>query len=170
VVTTQKYITYLETAFIFFTLQPFSLKIKQQLTAQKKIYCFDQGFLSQKMMRLTTQNGKLYENIIAIALKIREYTTGEKIFYWTNPQQEEVDFVIYKHDHIENLIQVSILQDLEKTKEREIRGLLKAKYELNCDNLIVITESKEAVEEVEWYGMKGKIQYIPAWKWLLELS
>lgn len=168
VVTAQRYLAYLEMAFIFFTLQPFSLKMKQELTAQKKCYCYDQGFITQKMMRLTNQKGKLFENLIALSLKQEEFSHDMRLFYWSTAQQGEVDFVVYQRDQITHLIQVSLTQETEKTKTREIRGLLKAKQELKCDNLIIITENTEKREDAKWYGLTGTIQYIPAWKWLTQ--
>ena len=54
------------------------------------------------------------------------------------------------------------------TGKREIRALIKAKQELKCDKLIVLTGNYENEEEAEWYGEKAKIRYIPLWKWLLD--
>jgi predicted AAA+ superfamily ATPase len=45
---------------------------------------------------------------------------------------------------------------------------LKAGEELRCKNLLVITSNKEGEEEFEWFGIKGKVKFIPLWKWLLE--
>ena len=53
--------------------------------------------------------------------------------------------------------------------KREIRALLHAKKDLKCKNLIVITNDYEYEQNVEWFGMKGKIKFIPLWKWLLKL-
>jgi len=33
---------------------------------------------------------------------------------------------------------------------------------------MVITEDYDAEEEVEWFGMKGEVRFVPLWKWLLE--
>ena len=89
-------------------------------------------------------------------------------YYWKNQQQEEVDFVIKRGIKTEQLIQTCF--DIKKieTKEREIRALLKASKELKCGNLVMITEDYESEEEMEWFGIKEKIKFIPLWKWLLE--
>jgi predicted AAA+ superfamily ATPase len=55
-----------------------------------------------------------------------------------------------------------------KTKKREIKALIKAGKELNCTNLLVITENTEKREKVEWFGDKAVIEFIPLWKWLLK--
>ena len=69
---------------------------------------------------------------------------------------------------IKQLIQVCYNLENIKTKNREIRALLKARDELKCKDLLIINSEKEGEEEVEWFGMKGKIKFIPLWKWLLE--
>ena len=84
-----------------------------------------------------------------------------------NPQQEEVDFVVKEGIKIKQLIQVCYNLENNDTKSREIRALLKAGEELKCTNLIVINSDKEGEEDAEWFGIKGKIKFIPLWKWLL---
>jgi len=69
---------------------------------------------------------------------------------------------------VKQAIQVCYDFKKEKTKEREIRALIKARKELRCRNLLVITNDYEAEEKVEWFGIKAKIKFIPLWKWLLE--
>lgn len=68
---------------------------------------------------------------------------------------------------VSQLIQVCYNLENTKTKEREIRALLKASEELKCKDLLIITEDYEGEEPAEWFGMKGKIRFIPLWKWLL---
>ncbi|MFP3910424.1 MAG: ATP-binding protein, partial [Archaeoglobaceae archaeon] len=61
------------------------------------------------------------------------------------------------------LIQVCYdFEDL-KTREREIRSLLKASEEVDCSNLTVITWDYEGREEHE----SREVEYVPVWKWLL---
>ena len=55
-----------------------------------------------------------------------------------------------------------------ETKNQEVRALLKAGDELKCKNLLVINLDKEGEEEIEWFGIKAKVKFIPLWKWLLE--
>jgi hypothetical protein len=51
-------------------------------------------------------------------------------------------------------------------RQREIRALIKAGNELNCKNLIVLTENEEREDTAEWFGIFGKIRFLPLWKWL----
>ena len=61
---------------------------------------------------------------------------------------------------------ISTIDDI-KTKEREIRTLVKASKEVKCKNLLVITKDKEGEELISWFGVKRKIRFMPLWKWLL---
>jgi predicted AAA+ superfamily ATPase len=166
--TMRKYLSYLEESFILFSLSRFSYKVKEQLSSNKKIYCIDNGFIQAKAFTVSPDLGKLYENVVACALKKEETSGRITVYYWKNQQQEEVDFVIKKGAQVEQLIQVCYnLKNLE-TKNREIRALIKAGKELRCKNLLMITEDKEGEEKIEWFGDKAVIQFIPLWKWLLD--
>ncbi len=166
--TIQKYLNFLEESFIFFSLNRFSYKVKNQLSSTKKIYCIDNGFIGAKAFKSSPEFGKLYENIVAISLKKQEIDGKINIFYYKNQQQEEVDFVIKEGIKIKKLIQVCFDISNKDTKSREVRALIKASKELKCKNLFIITRDYESVEVIEWFGAKEKIKFIPLWKWLLE--
>jgi len=79
-----------------------------------------------------------------------------------------VDFVIKKGARVEQLIQVCYNLNNIKTKNREIRAIIKAGKQLRCNNLLIITEDKYGEEKTEWFGDKATIKFIPLWKWLLD--
>jgi len=164
--TVEKYLGYLEESFIFFKLNRFSFKVKEQIHSNKKIYCIDNGFIYAKAFKFNLDKGRLYENLVAIELNKSKMDGVLDLFYWKS-ENEEVDFVIKKGLKVRELIQVCYDLDDVKTREREIRGLIKASEELKCKNLLVITDNKEGEEEVSWFGIKRKIKYMPLWKWLL---
>lgn len=170
VYTVEKYLHYLEEAFIFFKLNKFSFKLREQIDSNKKIYCIDNGFIYAKGFKFSHDFGKLYENVVAIELKKLEMNGLADIYYWKSPQQEEVDFVIKQGLKVKQLTQVCYNIDDIKAREREIRALLKASKELKCTNLLIITEDKEGEEQVSWYGIKRSVKFIPLWKWLLEIA
>jgi len=165
--TVEKYLDYLEEAFVFFRLNRFSFKVREQLASNKKIYCIDNGFIHAKAFKFSSDMGRLYENIVAIELKKLEMGGNMSVYYWKSTQQEEVDFVIKEGVKVKQLIQVCYDVDDIKTKEREVRSLIKASKELRCMNLVVITEDYEKEEKLEWFGTKAKIRFIPLWKWLI---
>jgi len=166
--TVEKYLNYLEEAFIFFSLKKFSYKAKEQITSNKKIYCIDNGFIHTKAFKASPDLGKLYENAVALELKKQEVDGKLRFYYWKNQQQEEVDFVIEEGTKVKQLIQVCFNINNLETKNREIRALIKAGKELKCNDLLVLTESNEVEEKVEWFGDKATIKFMPLWKWLLE--
>ena len=159
----QKYVSYIENSYFAFSLPIFSYKIKDQIQYPKKIYFIDNAFINSISTKFLNNFGRLYENIVAVELKRR----GKECYYWKNAEKEEVDFVIKNNTKINQLMQVCYdISDLE-TKKREIRALLKASKELKCKNLLVINQDYSGEENLEWFGIKKKVKFIPLWKWLL---
>ena len=162
--TVQKYISYIENSYFAFSLPIFSYKVKDQIQYPKKIYFIDNVFINAISTKFMNNFGRLYENLVAIELKRRK----KESYYWKNPEKEEVDFVIKEDIKVKQLIQVCYdVSDLD-TKKRELRALLKASKDLKCDNLLIINRDYSGEEEIEWFGIKGKVKFIPLWKWLLE--
>ncbi len=168
-VTVQKYCGFLEEAYLMFTVSRFSYKTKQ-VGQNRKMYCYDNGFIAAKAFQASPNLGKLFENSIVIYLKQKEIEKQLELYYWRNQQGEEVDFVIKKGTIIVELIQACYMLDNEKTQEREIRALLKAGKELGCIKLTVLTLREDREEEREWFGIKGTITYVPFEKWVLDRS
>jgi uncharacterized protein len=165
--TIQKYCGYLEEAYLMFTVSRFSYKTKQA-RQNRKMYCYDNGIIAAKAFQASPNLGKLFENCVAIHLKKIEIEKRIELYYWRNQQGEEVDFVIKKGIKIVELIQACYSLDNEKTREREVRALLKAGKELNCSKLTVVTLREDKEEACEWFGIKGTITYIPFERWLLK--
>jgi predicted AAA+ superfamily ATPase len=38
--------------------------------------------------------------------------------------------------------------------------------ELKCKKLLILTENKEGMEKVEWFGKKAVVEFVPLWKWM----
>lgn len=166
--TVDKYLRLLEEAFLFFPLRRFSYKVRGQVRANRKVFCIDNGFVSSSAFRLSPDRGKLYENLAAIELHRRQLAGSGEVYFWKNQQQEEVDFVLRRGMHVSQLIQVCVDTTREQTRKREIRALLKAGAELDCRDLLVLTENEEREEHASWFGTTGTIRYQPLWKWLIE--
>ena len=163
--TVRKYLGYLEEAFLFFSIPRFSYKAREQITANRKIYCIDNGFPDAKAPRHSENTGRLFENLVAIDLRYHELTGAIRVSFWKNASQEEVDFVIQRGKDIVALIQVCSDPTDPRTLEREKRALLKAGRDLSCKSLILLTGREESTLEAEWFGIQGTIQLIPLWKW-----
>lgn len=164
--TVQKYERYLEEAYLFFSLRRFSYKVKEQLASNRKIYGIDSGLVSAKAFQTSPDWGRLFESAVAGELLRRAADTGIKIYYYKNAQQEEVDFVIKEGTSVVQLIQVCYNLKNSETKKREMRALVKAGSELKCDELFVVNDDMDKTEDVQWFDFRGKIKYVPLWKWL----
>jgi len=165
--TVEKYLGYLEEAFIFFKINRFSFKVREQIASNKKIYCIDNGFIHARAFKFSPDVGKLYENIVAVELKKCEMNGIAHIYFWKSEQQEEVDFIVRQGLKTRQLIQVCYDLHNMKTKDREIRALLKASKELECKDLLVLTEDYQGEDILNWFGIKEKVKFMPLYRWLL---
>ena len=164
---TQKYCGFLEEAYLIFTVNRFSYKTKH-IGQNRKMYAYDNGMITAKAFQTSPNYGKLLENCVAIHLKRKDMEKKIELYYWRNPQGEAVDFIVKRGTQIMELIQARYSLESEKTRNREIRALLKAGKELGCKKLTILT-LREAKEEMhEWFGIKGVITYKPIARWLLE--
>jgi hypothetical protein len=165
--TAEKYLRYLEEAFVFFSVKRFSWKVREQVSSNKKIYCIDSGLATCKAFRFNSNFGRLCENLVAIALRKRELNREAEIFYWKCSQtQQEVDFVVKEGLKIQSLIQVCADARDPKTEARELRALINASKALKCNELILLTDDVEKTVSADWFGVRRKILHIPLWKWL----
>lgn len=161
--TVQKYLGFLEESYILFTLNRFSYSDRKIIKSPKKFYVVDNGFILSKGLRISSNFGKLMENLVFTDLLKQGLRPNLDFFYHKTKNDKEIDFLIKKSIEVDALIQVSYSIESEKAEKRELSALIEAGEELNCKNLILITWDREEVRTV-----KGKkIKYIPLWKWLL---
>ena len=101
--------------------------------------------------------GKLYENVVF--LHLRRQT--KEVYYFK--QNQEVDFYAKLGDKAV-LVNVSYEIKDEKTRKRELDGLLEAMEYFHQDTAYLITKDEDSVVE-----MDGKKVYIvPLYKYLIE--
>jgi predicted AAA+ superfamily ATPase len=167
--TIEKFSSYLEEAGMIFFVKRFSFKVKEQEKSARKVYSIDVGLANAIGFKFSSNLGKIAENLVAIELKRKEtLDPNMELYYWKNPRHEEVDFLVKEGLKVKQLIQVCWNINEYRTKEREIKALLKASKELNCKNLLVITEDCDAEEEIEVKDESYKVKFLSLWKWLLE--
>ena len=164
--TVMKYLRHLEESFLYFQLNAFSFKYKEQVRSSKKVYSLDNGMIGANAFIFIPGIGVLYENLVAIELKRRELNGELEFYYYKNARGYEIDFVVKQGLEVTQLIQVCYNLDNEKTKTRELRSLIHGVKDLHCHNLVVLTGDYENTEVIEWYGIKGTVRFIPLWKWL----
>jgi len=163
--TVQKYLGHLREAFLFFSLRRYSVKFREQARANRKIYCIDNGFVTTRGFHFMNKTGALFENVAAIALHQRQLAGQCEVFFWRGQRGEEVDFVVKEGHDVVQLLQVCWDMRSPRTRDREIRSLLRASKALSCDELLVLTAATEGEEQVEWYGTRRTIRMVPMWKW-----
>lgn len=162
VATLQKYIKYLEEAFLIYILSRYSHKAGERLSSPKKAYLVDNGYITAKAVQYSPNNGKLMENLVFSELLKMGYKPNHNLFYYKTRNAKEVDFILRDDLQVKVLIQVAYRVDEMGVKEREVKALIEASEELKCNDLMILTWDYENVEE---FGGK-KIKFIPVWKWL----
>ncbi|MDO8460208.1 MAG: ATP-binding protein [Nanoarchaeota archaeon] len=150
-----------EEGYLFFFIPIYSKTIKDRSQYPRKAYLGDTGFMYAISGKKDL--GKLYENAVFLELK-RRLANNIEINYWKNKQGSEVDFVIREGLKVNEIIQVCYDITEEKTKSRELKGLVSCSKELRVNKGLIITKDFEDERTVE--GIK--IKFIPLWKWLLE--
>ena len=163
--TVRNWLDALENSYLFFILERYSPKLKEQFIAPKKIYCMDNGLVNAISFRANERLGKLMENLVAVELLRRKkyWYNSSEIYYWKDYQQNEVDFVLKEGTQIKQLIQVTYASSKNDIDEREIKGLIKASNALICKDLLIITWDYEDMINI---GNKI-IKCMPLWKWML---
>jgi len=164
VATVEKYLNYLEEAYLVYVLSRYSHKVGERLSSPKKAYLVDNGYITAMSVQFSNNSGKLLENLVFSELLKAGYQPNRNLFYYKTRNNKEVDFVLREGLSVKTLIQVVYNINELTVKEREIKALAEAGEELKCDDLIVLTWDNE--ENVEWQGKK--IKFVPVWRWLLK--
>ncbi|MFA6565228.1 MAG: ATP-binding protein, partial [Candidatus Paceibacterota bacterium] len=137
-VTLEKYIGYLNEAYLLFFLERHSAKVGMRLRSSKKTYVIDNGFITAKAVQHSPDTGKLMENLVFIELVKRGREPNRELFYYKTRNNREVDFVVKKGMAALELIQVCYDIDNKETEQREIRALVEAGKELGVAKLTVL--------------------------------
>lgn len=149
--TTKKYLDYLHEPYLFYYLPRYNNKLKLMKKAPRKVYVVDNGFVEAKAFSLSDNLGRLLENQVFVELIRRGYNTDKTIFYYRSRNDKEVDFVLRNGTHITQLVQVCYDLGSPKTEKREVDALLECAGELNCDNLLIVTNAEQRTIEKNGY-------------------
>ncbi len=162
--TAEKYIQYLEEAYLIFSLRRYSPKSAESIKSPRKIYAVDSGFINAKAIQHSPNKGKLMENLVFLELVKRGNQPNRHLFYYKTRNDREIDFVRKEGYKVVELIQTSYDVSNPDTLQREIKALIEAGKELEVTKLTLLTWDEK--REVENHGMT--IQLVPLWEWLTQ--
>ncbi|MBQ8423418.1 MAG: ATP-binding protein [Coprobacter sp.] len=162
--TVNNYITFLKEAYLVLGLRRFSTKSRQRIRFEK-VYPIDVALMDGRPDAFACENvGWRLETIVYIELLRRNRPINRDVYYYKNSNGYEADFVVCRDNIVEEIYQVSYDISNDKTRKRELRGLLTASKETRCTNLYLITDFHREEIVVD----DKTIQIIPAYEWLIE--
>ena len=156
--TVKNYIGFFADSYLAFQISKYDYSVSKQLLNPKKSYFIDNGLVRRIGFSFSSNLGHLLENLVFIELMRR----GKTIYYHNKGQ--ECDFLLVENKTVTTAIQVTYAMPNEKTRKREIDGLVDAMNTYKLSSGLIITDDMEE----EFTENNNKITIIPAWKWLLE--
>lgn len=158
--TVHNYIKYLKEAYLFVGVKKYSQKSKLRIVGEK-IYAVDVALMNKRENAFTGDNlGWRLETIVLNHL-IRKCKNEGWGIYYLNERSGECDFIICDGNKVLQCIQVSYDISSEKTRKREIKGLILAYQKTKCTNLLLLTDHE--YEELDKDGIH--IQIMPVYEW-----
>lgn len=155
--TIKNYLEYLEDTYLLFQLTKFDWSVRKQMASPKKVYFVDNAIIKRVGFNATANIGQLLENAVFVELKRRH----QEVYYYDSGI--ECDFISREDGQIIFACQVTRSLNEEKTRKREINGLLSALKAYNLPEGTILTE-----DETEELIVEDKRIYIrPIWRWLL---
>ena len=160
--TVSKYVDCLKQAYLLSGVQRYSVKSRQRIR-DEKVYPIDVALMDARADAFAGANlGWRLETLVYIELQRRNAAMARDIYYYRSADGFEADFVVCRGNVVEEVYQVCYDLSKEKTRKRELRGLLAASKETQCNRLFLITDFQR--EEIEVEGKLVKI--LPAYEWL----
>lgn len=162
--TVSNYCDYLQSTFLCYFVRRYDHSLKKQLQSVKKIYFVDQALAMKIGFRTSKDQGRLLENIVFLELIRR----GKDVYY--HKDKHECDFILRENTKITSAIQVCVSLDNEKTKEREIAGLVEAMQTYQLTTGFILTEDTNTQETILVKEKEYHITILPIWLWCLMLD
>ena len=137
--TAKNYVSYLKQAYLLVGLHKFSPKSRLRISGEKA-YPIDVALMNKREDAFAGDNlGWRLETIVYLELLRRYKSQGLDIYYY-NDRTGECDFVVCEGRKTILAVQVSYDISSDKTREREIAGLLLAARKTGCNDLLLITD------------------------------
>ena len=141
-----KYASYMQDAFMMFTIKRFSYSERERMNSPKKAYLVDTSISS--MFESGSDLGRKIENVVFVEL-MRRFPLND-IYYYVNSEGEEIDFLV--RGSSTKLIEVTVDVD-----ENHLRKVALAASELGVKDAQIIS----------YNNANGEDRATPLWKWLL---
>ena len=152
-----------ENAYLFKRVSKFDFSDSKREKSDRKIYWLDNGLLNANSAQYGRNKGLLLENALFLELYRRYGNIYNQNVYYFSDTVSECDFIIYSEGSAPLPIQVSWSLTDPLTRQREIRGLVRACEYCQVREAWVMTADEE--EEFETDGIHVRVQ--PAWKWMI---
>ena len=156
-----EYLEWFEDAYFLFTVRIFDASLARSKTNPKKIYCVDHAMVTSVASGILVNTGHLLENLVFRGLR----RVTPDIWYCKTKGGMEVDFLAQLKDRSRMLVQVCESMVEPQTRKRELGALAEAMSEYGLKSGTVVTRSEEDQIKVG----AGKIEVLPAWRFLLNL-
>ena len=156
------YVEWFEDAFFLFTVRIFDASPARANANPKKIYCVDHALVRSVGSGILVNAGHLLENLVFTALRRRT----PDIRYFKDRNGREVDFVVRMPDGGRALIQVCESLVDPRTRKREVAALNHAMAALGLREGTIVTRDEEETVPVD----AGRIDFVPAWRFLLDVG
>jgi hypothetical protein len=137
--TAKNYVGYLKQAYLLVGLQKYSPKSKIRLS-REKVYPIDVALMNNRTNAFAGDNLGWRLETIAYLHLLRKYSREGCDIYYYSERTGECDFVICKGREAILAVQVSYDISAERTKKRELAGLIKAARATGCTNLLLLTD------------------------------
>ncbi len=159
--TVSDYCSYLENSYLCFFVNRYNESVKTQMRSPKKVYFIDHALAKTVGFHFSEDSGRMLENIVFIELKRRGYD----VYY--HKEDKECDFVVRQNGKIVNAIQVCQSLDSDKTRQREIDGLLEAQKRFSLKKGYILTDREDEITTIKQNDIDYTIIILPLWKWLV---
>ena len=161
--TAENYAGYLEKAYLIICIPKFSFKSSMRV-CNTKAYPVDVALMDKRKDAFAPANlDWRLESIVLLELLRRYRPLGYDIAYF-DEKAGECDFLVCQGRNAVSAVQVCYDISDERTRRREIKGLILAAQKTGCSNLVLITDSEEGEIIVD-----GRcIRIVPAYEWIID--
>lgn len=159
--TVKNYVAYLKQAFMLIGIKKYAQKSKVRVT-QEKVYAVDVAMMNQRENAFAGDNlGWRLETIVLIQLLRKCKENGWDLYYFQE-RSGECDFIMCDGNSVLQAIQVSYDITHEKTRQREINGLLLAGKKTQCQNLLLLTDHEHF--DIDLQGRHISVRPVYEWQ------